>query len=45
MSNEAILNTILSLFGLLLLFLCCVEALCVSQVINSDGQEHIQQDV
>lgn len=45
MKYFTVLDAILPLLGLLFLLLCCIEALCVCQVINSDGQENIQQDV
>lgn len=38
-------DTILPLLGLLFFLLCCVKALCIGQVINSNGQEDVQQDV
>lgn len=39
--SKTLLGAILPLLGLLFLLLCCVEALGVCQVVNSDGQEDI----
>lgn len=38
-------SSLLPLVLLLLLFLCRVQALCISQVIHGNSQEYIQQDV